>query len=60
VTATPCTPQLGTLYTLDADGNVTSQQPDTGAAYSWTEQWYDSATSGVSQLELRALELGTS
>jgi hypothetical protein len=31
--------QLGTLYTLDANGNVTSQQPDTGAVGSWTGEW---------------------
>jgi hypothetical protein len=32
--------QLGTLYTLDQNGNTTSQTADTGAAPSWTNQWY--------------------
>ena len=31
----------GDLYTLDQNGNLTSQLPDTGAVYSWTGQWYD-------------------
>jgi hypothetical protein len=31
---------LGTLYTVDRNGNVTSQTPDTGAILSWTNQWY--------------------
>jgi hypothetical protein len=33
--------QPGTLYTVDADGNIRSQTPDTGAVLSWTGQWYD-------------------
>lgn len=40
VVQTPCTPVLGNLYTLDQNGNVTSQTADTGAMYSWTNQWY--------------------
>ena len=35
------TPVLGTLYTVDQNGNLTSQTPDTGAVYSWTNGWYD-------------------
>jgi hypothetical protein len=31
---------LGTLYTLDQNGNITSQTTDTGAVPSWTNQWY--------------------
>jgi hypothetical protein len=31
---------LGTLFTLDQSGNFTSQTADTGAAYSWTNNWY--------------------
>jgi hypothetical protein len=34
------TTKLGTLYTIDKDGNIISQEPDTGAIYSWKEQWY--------------------
>jgi hypothetical protein len=39
VTDTPCTPGLGILYTVDQNGNVTSQQPDQGAVGSWTGEW---------------------
>jgi hypothetical protein len=46
VTQNICTPQLGTLYTVDQNGNVTAQTPDTGAVYSWTNQWYDPPASG--------------
>jgi hypothetical protein len=54
--------QLGTLYTVDQNGNVTSQQPDTGAVYSWTNQWYDPAASGstVSALTLPPIYLASS
>jgi hypothetical protein len=37
--ASACVGQPGTLYTLDQSGNVTSQQPDQGAANSWTGEW---------------------
>jgi hypothetical protein len=47
VTDTPCSPQLGTLYTVDQNGNVSSQTPDTGAVYSWTNQWYDPTPSAT-------------
>ncbi len=33
--------QLGTQYTFDTNGNVTSQTPDPGAQISWTGQWFD-------------------
>jgi len=32
--------QLGTLYTVDKDGNMTGQEPDAGAVLSWTGNWY--------------------
>jgi hypothetical protein len=35
----PCPYPLGTLYTLDQNGNVTSQQADQGAVGSWTGEW---------------------
>lgn len=31
---------LGTLYTLDTNGNVIAQSPDPGALYSWKGSWY--------------------
>lgn len=31
--------RLGTLYTVDQNGNTTSQTPDTGATMSWTGQF---------------------
>jgi hypothetical protein len=47
VNGTPCNPgPLGTLYTLDQNGSITSQTPDSGAEYSWTGQWYDAPPSG--------------
>jgi len=54
--------QLGTLCTLDKDGNVTSQTPDPGAAYSWTNQWYDPPAGGttVSAVTLPPLYLASS
>jgi len=48
VTDSTCSPVLGTLYTLDKDGNVTSQTPDTGATYSWTDQSYAASGTGAS------------
>ena len=50
----------GTLYTLDKDGNVTSQTTDPGAVYSWTNQWYDPPPAGgtVSAVTLAALNWG--
>jgi len=58
VTQNTCTPQLGTLYTVDQNGNVTSQTPDTGVVYSWTGQWYDPAPSGgtVSAVTMAAID----
>jgi hypothetical protein len=35
VTQNACSPQLGTLYTVDQNGNVTAQTADTGITYSW-------------------------
>jgi hypothetical protein len=34
------TPSLGTLYKLDKNGNTISQTSDTGAVFSWTNNWY--------------------
>ena len=42
--------QLGTLYTLDQNGNITSQTPDTGAVYSWTNNWYSDAPGIISNV----------
>jgi len=52
--------QLGTLYTVDQNGNVTSQTADTGAEISWTGQWYDPPPTGsaVSAVTLAALNWG--
>jgi hypothetical protein len=36
----PLPAQLGTLYTVDQNGNVTSQVADTGAVNSWSGEWY--------------------
>ena len=54
-----CSPVLGTLYTVDQNGNVTSQTPDIGAVYSWTNQWYDPPPAGatISAVTLPALYL---
>jgi hypothetical protein len=54
-----CTPQLGTLYTVDQNGNVTSQTADTGAVYSWSGQWYDPPAAGgsLNLLNLAAVNL---
>jgi hypothetical protein len=60
VTDTPCSPQLGTLYTVDQNGNVTAQTPDTGAQISWAQQWYASIAGGVSEVALPLVEWGTS
>ena len=46
VTYSSCTPQLGTLYTVDQNGNVTSQTADNGTEYSWTGEWYDPPPAG--------------
>jgi hypothetical protein len=61
VTQNTCTPQLGTLYTVDQNGNMTAQTPDTGAVYSWTNQWYDPPPAGgaVFALTLPPLYLAT-
>jgi hypothetical protein len=37
--------QIGQLGTLDKDGNVTSQAPDTGAVHSWKGNWYGTGNS---------------
>ena len=39
----PCTPVLGTLYTIDQNGNVTSQTADTGSSPSWIGWGWDAA-----------------
>ena len=44
--------QLGTLYTLDKDGTVTSQTADTGAKLSWTGQWYEDPAGTLSEVAL--------
>jgi len=48
----------GTLYTLDKDGNLTSQTPDTGATISWTGQWYYPPSTGteVASLSLPGID----
>lgn len=52
--------QLGTLYTVDQNGNVTSQTPDPGAILSWSDQSYDPAPSvpTISALALPAPDWG--
>ena len=53
VTSTqPGSGQLGTLYTLNQSGNVSSQVPDTAAAPSWIGQWYASASVAGSEIRL--------
>jgi hypothetical protein len=37
----------GNLYTVDQNGNTTGQQPDTGAALSWTGSWYGGESTGL-------------
>jgi hypothetical protein len=52
--------QLGTLYTLDQNGNVASQTPDTGAVYSWSGESYVSFLSsgaGISEIELPLIDV---
>ena len=44
--------QLGTLYTLDQNGNVTSQAADAGAEPSWGAQWYSPTGSTVGNFDL--------
>jgi hypothetical protein len=62
----PCAPWStsggGTLYTLDQNGSVTSQRADTGAVYSWTDQWYDPQPNAptVSAVTLPAINLAPS
>jgi hypothetical protein len=45
----PCPYPLGTLYTLDQNGDTTSQTPDTGTKYSWKGAY---ATGGDPQVRL--------
>jgi hypothetical protein len=47
--APQCNTTLGTLYTVDQNGNVTSQAADTGAVYSWADQSYADSDTGLSQ-----------
>jgi hypothetical protein len=49
--------QLGTLYTLDQNGNVALQTPDTGAQLSWTGNWYVDPPDTVSAVTEPGLEL---
>jgi hypothetical protein len=51
---------LGTLYTVDQNGNVAGQAADLGAVYSWTKGWYlptyiGSAITGLSRSSLDAI-----
>ncbi len=39
--------QLGTLYSLDRAGNITSQSADAGLRPSWTGQWYGVASGAL-------------
>ncbi|MGH9735795.1 MAG: hypothetical protein ACRD8A_14535 [Candidatus Acidiferrales bacterium] len=41
---------LGTLYTLDQNGNITSQTADTGAVPCWTNQWYVDPSDSISSI----------
>ena len=45
-----CAPTLGILYTIDQNGNVTSQAPDAGAVISWTGMWNSASGNGISDL----------
>jgi hypothetical protein len=45
--------QLGALYTVDKDGNVTGQSPDTGAVTSWSGRWYGESSSPSSSSSMR-------
>jgi hypothetical protein len=49
-----------TLYTLDQDGNVTSQTADTGAVSSWTGNWYADPLGTISQVSMPLLNLASS
>jgi hypothetical protein len=46
----PCTPTLGTLYTVDQNGNVTSQMPDPGTTYSWKAAYATTGDPVLNQL----------
>jgi hypothetical protein len=52
--------QLGTLYTLDQNGNVTSQTADLGTVYSWTGNWYADPVGSVSNYSFPLLNLASS
>ena len=52
------TTNLGTLYTVDNNGTMTEQSPDTGALYSWQGEWYSRfMPSRVMSVELPIVEL---
>jgi hypothetical protein len=53
-----CSPALGTLYTVDQNGSVTGQTPDTGTVYSWTNQWCVDPEQEVSKAQSWPLALG--
>jgi Bacterial Ig-like domain (group 2)/IPT/TIG domain/Beta-propeller repeat/Kelch motif/Galactose oxidase, central domain len=48
---------LGTLYTLDQNGNTIAQTPDGGAAYSWTNNWYVDPAGTLSRFASSPLRL---
>lgn len=52
--------QLGTLYTVDQNGNVTSQMPDTGAIPSWGAQWYAPSGATIANVALSSIEWASS
>ena len=51
---------LGTLYTFDQNGNITTQTPDTGAVFSWTNNWYVDPLGSISEVSLASVFLAHS
>ncbi len=49
----PGSSQLGTLYTVNQSGTVTSQVPDTGAVLSWFGDWFSSTAGFISSVSLQ-------
>ncbi len=49
--------QLGTLYTLDQNGNITLQSADTGIAHSWLGQSYYDPAGTISSISLPLIQL---
>ena len=47
----------GTLYTLDQNGNVTSQTPDSGATMAWGGDWYASVGAVIDKTAPSQLDL---